>query len=162
MLAAALSGCATRAPLAADALSGRIAVRVDGQPDRSVSASFELIGTTSHGRLVLTGPLGTTAAQAEWADGQAWLVANGERTRFNGLDELAEAALGERIPIAALFDWLRGQPWPGAAHQTRTDGTAGFEQLGWRIDLTRWADGALDAVRDSVPAVTLRARLERP
>lgn len=156
-----LAGCATRAPMPPEALSGRIAVLVEGQPQRSVSASFDLIGTPASGRLVLTGPLGTTAAQAEWADGSAWLLANGERARFDSLEELAAAALGERIPIAALFDWLRGQPWPGAMHSARTDGTPGFEQLGWRIDLSRWPDGALDATRDGNPSVTLRARLER-
>lgn len=157
-----LCACATRAPVSQDTLAGRIAVRIDGQPDRSVSAGFELSGTPSMGRLALIGPLGTTAAQAEWNLKEAWLLANGERTSFADLDELATAALGERIPIAALFDWLRGQPWSGATHTSRHDGIPGFHQLGWRIDLSRWADGALEATREAVPVVTVRARLERP
>ncbi len=143
-------------------LSGRLAVRIDGQAERSVSASFELSGTARQGRLVLIGPLGTIAAQAQWNANEAWLLANGERSNFANLDELATAALGEPIPIAALFDWLRGQPWPAAPHTPRGDGVAGFDQLGWRIDLSRWADAALEAARLAPPVVTVRARLERP
>lgn len=157
-----LTACATRAPVGPADLSGRLAVRVDGQPERSVSASFELHGTPRQGRLVLIGPLGSIAAQAEWNGKEAWLLANGERSSFASLDELATAALGEPIPIAALFDWLRGQAWPAAPHTPRADGVPGFDQLGWRIDLSRWADAALEASRLSPPVVTVRARLERP
>ena len=28
---------------------------------------------------------------------------------------MSREVLGESIPVAALFDWLRGRPWPGAA-----------------------------------------------
>lgn len=137
-------------------------MRVDGQPDRSLSADFELSGSPEQGQLVLSGPLGAIAAQAGWRASEAWLLANGERSAFPNLDELAAATLGETIPIAALFDWLRGQPWTGAVRTQRTDGLPGFEQLGWRIDLSRWPEGIVEAVRTAPPLVTVRARLERP
>jgi outer membrane lipoprotein LolB len=143
-------------------LSGRIVVRVDGQPQRSVNAGFELSGNAQQGGLSLTGPLGTTAAQAAWATGQAWLVTDRGRRDYANLDELATAALGERIPIAALFSWLRGQPWGGAPHAPRPDGVAGFEQLGWVVDLSRWQDRRVEARRDAPPSVTVRALLEQP
>ena len=158
----ALSGCASLAPThAPDVLSGRLSVRVDGQPGRSVSAGFELAGNAERGQLLLSGPLGTTAAQASWQPGQALLRSGGSETRHADLDSLGQAALGEALPMAALFDWLHGRAWAGAPAQPRTDGQPGFLQLGWQIDLVRWADGALEAVRLAPPVVTVRARVER-
>ncbi len=143
-------------------LSGRLSVRVDGQPGSAVSAGFELSGDARRGSLVLSGPLGTTAAQASWAPGEALLRSGGSETRHADLDSLGQAALGEALPMAALFDWLRGRAWAGAPSQPRPDGQPGFLQLGWQIDLARWADGALEAVRLAPPTITVRARVERP
>lgn len=161
--ASLLAACATpRATAPGELLAGRLAVRIDSTPPRSVSASFELSGTPRRGELVLSGPLGTTAAQAHWAPGEASLVSGGQRNEYPDLESLAVDALGERIPIAALFDWLRGRAWPGAASQPRSDGEAGFEQLGWQISLARWQDGWVEARRQAAPVVTVRAKLDSP
>ena len=157
-----LSACATRPQMPEQSLSGRLFVQIDGQPERSQSADFDLTGSARQGRLLLTGPLGTGAAQAQWSPAEAWLLINGGRTRYADLDALSAAVLGEPVPMAALFDWLRGQPWPGAASSSRADGGAGFEQLGWRIDLSRWSEAWIEARREAPPIVSLRARLERP
>ena len=160
-----LAGCATLAPPGAppgEVLSGRLSVRIDGQPARSVSAGFDLSGSERAGQLLLTGPLGTTAARARWSPGQAVLSAGGQDTPHADLDALATAALGEPVPIAALFDWLRGRAWPGAPATARGDGAAGFVQLGWQINLARWAEGWVEAVRSAPPAITVRAKLEAP
>ena len=167
MAALALAACTTpprspTAPGAPEPLSGRLLVRIDGQPPRSVSASFELTGTPTEGALVLSGPLGATAAKARWARGEAALKSGDKESRYPDLDSLAEDALGERIPIAALFDWLRGRPWNGAASTPRADGTPGFEQLGWRINLVRAAEGWVEAERAAPPAVLVRAKLDDP
>ena len=161
-LAVMAVGCAQLPASNQDTLSGRLAIRVDGQSDRSVSAGFELSGDAHQGRLVLTGPLGATAAQAVWAKDVAWLDTGHGRIDYADLDDLAAAALGERIPMAALFHWLRGQAWPGAGNAPRGDGVAGFEQVGWRIDLSRWDEGWLQAQRHASPVITVRARVERP
>lgn len=164
MALALLSACASLTPqpnaTPSAQIEGRLSVRVDGQPDRAVSAGFTLSGDAARGSLLLTGPLGTTAALATWAPGQAVLRSGGSETRHADLDSLGRAALGEDLPMAALFDWLRGRPWPGAASQPRADGRTGFQQLGWLVDLGRWADGSLEAVRAAPPVVTVRARLE--
>lgn len=157
---ALLAGCATAPPSTVPVLSGRLSVRVDGQPDKSVSAGFELAGDAERGSLLLTGPLGTGAARATWQPGEALLTSGSSTQRHADLDSLGQAALGEALPMAALFDWLRGRAWPGAPSRPRADGGTGFEQLGWRIDLARWGDGLLDAVRLAPPVVTVRARLE--
>ena len=159
-----LAGCTTLAPPAtppADLLAGRLALRIDGQPERALSAGFELTGDSRQGELVLSGPLGTTAARARWGGGQALLASAGSETAYPDLDSLAAAALGEPIPMAALFDWLRGRAWPGAPATARDDGQPGFDQLGWRISLLQWADGVLEARRAAPPVVTVRVRLER-
>ena len=165
VLMLALSACASLAPPTAppaDLLTGRLSLQVDGQPERSFSAGFELSGDASQGELLLSGPLGTTVARARWAGEQAVLASAGSQTAYPSLDALAAAALGEAVPMAALFDWLRGRAWPGAPAAARDDGQAGFDQLGWRISLLRWADGWLEARRMAAPAVTVRVRLERP
>ena len=164
---AALPGCAGVPSVASndriDSVSGRLSVRIASEPERGVNAGFELIGTAIEGRLLLSGPLGATAAQARWSRGQAWLAVGGVETSYADLDLLTFAALGERIPMAALFDWLRGRPWPGAPAAARSDGMPGFDQLGWQVGLARWPEGWVEAYRPaklSQPAVTVRVRLE--
>jgi outer membrane lipoprotein LolB len=156
-----LAGCAS-VPRPAPDLSGRLAVRVEafeGAPPRSLTAQFELRGDARNGNLQLTTPLGSTAAQARWRPGLAELVtAEGTRS-FADLDALAQDMLGESLPLAALIEWLRGRPWAGAPNMPRDDG---FEQLGWRIDLSRLAEGWVLADRDRAPALSVRARLDRP
>lgn len=157
---ALLGACAHRPPPEAT-LTGRLAVRVEGRDDRSFSSGFELQGTAASGRLVLISAVGTTAAQAGWDGRQAWLLTADGRTDYPDLEALAVAALGEPVPIAALFDWLHGRPWSGASHAPLADGTRSFDQLGWRIDLSRHDEGWIEARRDSPTAIVVRARVER-
>ena len=163
LLACLLAGCAVLAPpQAPGVLEGRLSLRVDGQPERSFSAGFALSGDARQGELLLSGPLGAGAARARWSAGQALLASGGQETAYANLDALAQAALGEALPMAALFDWLQGRAWPGAPASARDDGQPGFDQLGWRVDLAQWADGVLQARRQAAPVVTVRLRLERP
>jgi outer membrane lipoprotein LolB len=161
-LALALAGCAQlpKAP-PADAstghLSGRISVTVAGDVHNrgtGGAASFELFGGPQAGRLELTSPLGALVARAEWRPGVASLQTPGDERRFDDLDALTRELLGEPVPVAALFDWLRARPWAAAPHRT-TPG--GFEQLGWRIEPRL---PSLVATRLAEPTVTLRARLD--
>jgi outer membrane lipoprotein LolB len=160
-----LAGCTTlpndAAPVG-DSLSGRMAVRVEATPTapaQSVSAGFELQGTPRVGRLNLSSPLGTVMAQARWADQRAWLVTPEGETAFDSLDAMTREMLGESLPVAALFDWLRGRPWGGAPSQSAE---RGFAQLGWAIDLARFDEGWVVAQRAQAPAVTVRARVDQP
>ena len=156
-----LAACATTPRPAAD-LSGRLAVRVEahqGAPVRSLNTQFELRGDASAGVLQLTTPIGITAAEARWSPAGAELITPEGNRRFADLDAMSAQMLGEPLPLAALIDWLRGRPWPGAP--SRVD-AGGFEQLGWRIDLSRLAEGWVLAGRDRTPAVSVRARLELP
>jgi outer membrane lipoprotein LolB len=158
-----VSGCASLQPPHAEGaqvLSGRLSVRVESEPVRALSAAFELSGDSHEGALALTSPLGNTLAQARWKPDDVVLETPGSRARYPDLDTLAERALGERVPLAALFDWLRGRPWPGARSEPLPGTEAGFTQLGWRVALARYAEGWVEAHREAPPAVTLRARLD--
>jgi outer membrane lipoprotein LolB len=162
LLAATLVGCASTPPTPeADLITGRMSLQLDGdgtQPVRSVGADFELRGDARQGALALSSPLGTTLAQASWRPGTAELVTGRGVERFADLDELAQRMLGESLPLAALFDWLRARPWP-AVPSAPTD--TGFEQLGWRVDLARHGEGIVVVHRPQPPAVTLRILLDR-
>jgi outer membrane lipoprotein LolB len=164
-----LSGCASvgvRAPQGAETISGKLSVRVDASasvPARSESGNFELKGTPDDGQLNLSSPLGTVLAQARWTGRQAWLTTSQGETAYPDLDSLTQEMLGERLPVAALFDWLRGRPWPGAASLANA-ATAGpgFQQLGWSVDLARFEEGWISAQRAQLPTVIVRARIDRP
>ncbi len=150
---AVLSGCASApkpsAPL--DALngpwSGRLALQVEDKPGESFSAGFELKGTARAGELSLYSPLGGTVAVLQWEPGAATLRSNGDTRRFSSVDVLVSHVAGAAIPVAALFDWLRGIETPVA---------------GWQADLSQIAQGRVIARRhEPVPRADLRVVLEQ-
>lgn len=156
----ALGGCALPPPstVPATVLGGRLAVRVDSDPPRSFAAEFELRGDARVGSLRLIGPLGLTAAEARWSPAGASLLTGDGVQAYPDTESLGAAALGERVPLAALLDWLRGRAWPQAPSEAVP---SGFAQLGWRVDLSRAAEGRIEARREAAPAVTVRAQVER-
>ncbi len=162
--AAGLTGCQSL-PVGTGELplrhSGRLAVQVAGDSERSFSAGFELAGDTTNGRLALLSPLGTQHGLAVWSPGSVRLVTGDGIRRYATLDALSADLLGEPVPIAALFDWLGGRPWPAAAAHPLPDGTAGFAQEGWQVALQRLADGLVVLSRtDPAPVVTVRIKLD--
>jgi outer membrane lipoprotein LolB len=167
LLAVALAGGCATAPGpgpsgAAASLAGRMTVHVDAAPGaeaRNVTATFDLQGSPEQGKLDLATPLGTVLAQARWSPGRVALVTPQGETRFSSLDELTREVLGESLPVAALFDWLRGRPWSGAPSKPAQ---GGFSQLGWDVSLARFDEGLIAAQRAQAPAVTVRAKLDRP
>jgi len=163
--ATVLAGCANVAPLVpatgGDAFSGRLALRVEplgAAPARAFSAAFDLRGNPVAGSLGLSTPLGSMLAQARWKSGEVVLVTPQGTRRFDDLDDLTREVLGESVPIEAWFDWLRGRPWTGAPSAVAS---AGFEQLGWAVDLARFGEGAVSARRGApLPVVTVRIQLD--
>lgn len=101
--------------------------------------------------------MGTQAAKAEWSAQEVRLSASDGDRVYADLDGLSRGILGEVVPLAAMFDWLQGRPWPAAPSQERP---AGFEQLGWLVDLSRRDQGRLMAQRSARPTVTIRVKLD--
>ncbi len=151
---ALLAGCAqppVRAPAteyqAQGYWRGRLALRVDNSPEpTSFFANFELSGQARAGELLLSSPLGTTLAQLRWTPQLALLRNNGQTRTFDSLDALASEATGTDIPIAALFEWLRGRP---------------ASADGWHADLSQLDQGRMVARRMlPTPAAELRLVIE--
>ncbi|MEO7336068.1 MAG: outer membrane lipoprotein LolB [Caldimonas sp.] len=167
---AAFAGCTTiptgSAGVAGDTFVGRLSVRVDATaaaPARALSAAFELRGDPRSGWLDLSTPLGSVLAQARWSPSQVVLVTPRGETTFASLDALTAEVLGESLPVAALFDWLQGRPWPDAPVTSPATAMGGsFEQLGWAVNLSRFDEAVVSAHRDRSPAVDVRIKLERP
>jgi outer membrane lipoprotein LolB len=163
---AGLAGCTTLKTEQVDgeSLSGRLSVKVEATETtaaNSLSAGFDLQGSPERGQLNLSSPLGQVLAQAKWSADQAQLTTtDGEKT-FPTLDALTQEMLGEALPVAALFDWLRGRPWAQAPSEPADpDGPAGFRQLGWQVDTSRLPEGWVTARRPQPPVVTVRARVD--
>jgi outer membrane lipoprotein LolB len=167
-VATALAACISLPPQAADLpplpppTTGRLLVKVDAGPQspaQSVTASFELLGDEHRGQLVLISPLGTRVADARWVPGGVSLGTPEGPRQYPDLAALARDTLGEDVPLGALTHWLAGRPWPGAP---ATATATGFAQLGWAVDLSRWAEQAqVEARRDQPSAVLVRARIDR-
>ena len=149
--ATALAGCASpwrAGEPAPPSWSGRLALQVQSQPPQSFSAAFTLRGAPERGELSLNTPLGSTLAYLTWEPGTAVLRANGEVRRFDSVQALTAEAVGTALPLAALFDWLAGQP---------------TQVPGWQPDLSRLTDGRLQARREApAPAADLRIVLDPP
>ena len=165
-----LAGCSTLTPPddppTSELLAGRMSVQVaatDTASAYSLSASFELSGTPQRGRLDMNTPLGSTVARARWSPEAVVLDTPQGQTRHATLDDMTRAVVGETLPVPALFDWLRGRPWPGAVSvAAAAPEPAGFSQLGWRVDLSRFDEARLIARRASPPAVTVQVKLDPP
>jgi outer membrane lipoprotein LolB len=148
-----LAGCASPPRMAgpvdaqAGPWSGRLALTVEGNQSQSFSAGFELKGHAGAGDLTLFTPLGGTLAVLAWAPGSATLRSNGQTREFPSVETLVAHATGSAIPVAALFDWLRGTDTPVP---------------GWQADLAQLPQGRLSARRlDPLPPADLRVVLER-
>ena len=143
-----LAGCAQpmpSAPVEENSWNGRIALQIEGQASQSFSAMFELRGTAQAGGLVLLSPFGNRIAQLDWKDGHAQLLSGQDTRTSDSLDTLLQDVTGTRIPVTALFSWLKGTQASAA---------------GWQADLTGIADGRLTARRDDPqPTATLRIAL---
>jgi outer membrane lipoprotein LolB len=126
---------------------GRMALQVEDKPSQSFSAGFELKGNAQTGSLTLYSPLGGTLASLAWQPGSATLDSGGEMHKFDSVEALIARVAGQPIPVAALFDWLRGLDTP---------------VTGWQADLSQLADGRLAARRlEPPPLADLRVVLER-
>ncbi len=159
---ALLAACATpnQAPTESPIRAGRLSVRVDAsaqRPSQNFSAAFELQGHSERGLLRLLSPIGTEVARVRWQPGLAALTVAGQERPYATLDDLADEVLGERVPLAALTDWIEGRPWARAPY---TVTALGFSQMAWEVDLSGRAERRITARRHSPPAVVLRVVLD--
>lgn len=86
-------------------------------------------------------------ANATWTGDGATVVRGHQSQAFDNLNEMTASLTGSVLPIAALFDWLNGQP---------------VSAQGWEADLSRLPEGRLVATRVvPLPSAVLRVILDR-
>jgi outer membrane lipoprotein LolB len=164
-----LLGCTTTPPASSSgsimpatvsaAHTGRLILQMNdssGKPQIH-SLMFDLQGTPEQGQLDLSTALGTLLAQAQWTPQQATLTSSQGSQIYPDIAALSQAALGQNIPLQALFDWLRARPWSGAPLEKSS--AQGFTQLDWRIDLSRWDRRVVMAERTMPSRVRLTLQL---
>lgn len=123
--------------------SGRLALQVLSDPAEFFSATFELTGHAEAGHLRLLSPFGQTVATARWQPGQAQLLQGDDVRTYPSMEALTEAVTGTALPVAALFQWLRG---------------VNVTVAGWQADLSEQPAGRVRAERLS-PSPVARLRL---
>ena len=123
--------------------SGRISLQIQSEPPQAFFAGFELKGHAQRGELSLTSPIGNVLGIMRWSPDEALLESGNEVKRFTSVDALLVQTTGAAIPVAALFDWLKGI-------NTRLNG--------WSADLSGVGLGRIVATRDE-PAPQTRLRI---
>ena len=147
----ALAGCTTQQsvpPLQtpeAFARVGRFAVRVEEPlaPAQAVQGGFTWRDAQGRLELDLTNPFGNILARIEVTGKSAILTqSNGGKLEAAMPEELVKIAVGEAIPVQGLRTWLRNQTAaePAMTRVSRDDQRriTGFEQAGWRVELSRF------------------------
>jgi len=150
LLCAALSACITK-PRVTDTLStddyqriGRFALRSEAATgeQQAVQGGFVWRDNGQVLRLDLTNPLGTTLARVDADSDHAVLTRpDGTQTVAPDADALLADALGSRIPVAGLRDWLHGRlarrPVQDLTRDT-DNRPESFRQDGWQVRLSRY------------------------
>ena len=127
--------------------TGRISLQIQSDPPQAFFAGFELKGFAERGELLLTSPIGNVLGALRWVPGEAALESGNQVKRFTSVDALLEQATGSAIPMAALFDWLKGT-------NTRLNG--------WSADLSGLDHGRIVATRtEPAPETRLRIILDQ-
>ena len=142
-----LAGCAGLEPApdpaapAALELRARIAYRYAGQGG---SATIAWRHADSFDQLLVTGPLGQGLASLDRRDTR-WLLTTMEGRQFRADDpeSLTESALGWRLPLGGLVDWVQGRPGTGSGReaQVERDGEGRITRIlqdGWRVEYLAW------------------------
>lgn len=147
-------------------LQGQMSIKLAAFADQSakgLSLGFFFSGNTESGQLDLMTLMGSQMAQINWQPRQAWLTNDKGRTQYDSLDALSEAALGERLPLRPLIQWMQGQPDPDLPSLPGPEANT-FIQEGWLIDTNELPEKKLNARRAGTPAqraVQLKIYLDR-
>lgn len=168
LVAAALGGCATIAPVApvpvsgdAFEMSGRFAAR---QGDEAGGGRIVWRHTGAEDDLLVTSPLGQGLARITRRNG-LYVLQTGDDRRVESSDptELAEQALGFPLPVAGLADWVLGRPIPDrpADIERGTDGrVVAIRQDGWHIEYPAYAGELPQRIRVARADFELRLSID--
>lgn len=127
------------------ARAGRFALRVE-EPlaaTQAVQGGFTWRDAQGRLELDLTNPFGNILARIEVTGKRAVLTqSTGSKLEATTPEELVKIAVGEAIPVQGLRTWLRNQTAvePAMTRVSRDEQRriTGFEQAGWRVELSRF------------------------
>jgi outer membrane lipoprotein LolB len=171
---AVLAGCTTLSPIerAERVYTGRFAAAVgQGEQRESTSGRFVLAVRSGGITIDLASPLGNTLARVRTTPEMATLTApqpDGSLATWEGAspEALTDAALGWRLPVSGLADWLAGRPMPDRpARLTPAGGVVQqIDQEGWVIRIEERFEGSGEprllslerAAEAAAPAIRLR------
>ena len=162
LLSTMLSACAVVSPLGEDLaadfrLRGKIGVRDQSPTGGSFSASFDWIQAGDAFAIELWGPLGQGRTRLT-GDDQTLTVTNARGVTLAGEspEALMQEHLGWSAPVNVLQYWVRGRLAPGwranGLDRDAEGNLAGFEQLGWAVELSRWQQSAAGPVPGRIRA----------
>jgi outer membrane lipoprotein LolB len=139
-------------------LSGRIAVRYDGQGS---SGNIAWRHRAAGDEMLITTPLGQGVARIERERDMVTVTASDRRVyRAHDAESLTEQVLGFRVPLEGLSDWVRGKPAPGPARAMRDPRgrLSELEQDGWQIYYLAYGEdnGLPSRLRLVYPGLELR------
>ena len=137
-------------------LTARIAMKVR---DDAASGNIAWRHSALEDELLLTSPLGQGLARIMRTGEEVTLtMQDGREFRAANAESLTEKALGFRLPLEGLADWVRARPAPGLAF-TRKDAEgrlARIEQFGWTIEYLEYAGQLPSRLNLTYPGVQLR------
>jgi outer membrane lipoprotein LolB len=143
-LIAILSSCASlpdeEAPLPPEGflVKARVAVRYG---EEAASGRVVWRHSDSRDELLMSNPLGQGIVELSGRPGAYELrLADGKQFMAPDAEALTEEALGWRLPLNGLPQWIRGRALQGVATEATMDGSRYAELLqnGWQINYLAW------------------------
>jgi outer membrane lipoprotein LolB len=159
--AAVLGACATlpepgTAPAGGFELSGRVAVKATKD---SGSARIFWRHSSEADEMLITSPVGQGIANIK-REGDRYRLVTSDRTEYRAADaeSLTEQALGWRLPLSGLSDWVQGRASPGRPAETsgRPGEDLEIRQDGWRVAYEEFRDGRPARMRLSREGIEIR------
>jgi outer membrane lipoprotein LolB len=159
--AVVLGACATLpepgiAPPGGFELSARVAVR-----HTKDSGSARIFWRHSEGAddMVITSPVGQGIARIS-REGDRFRLVTADKREYRAADaeSLTDEALGWRLPLSGLPDWVQARASPGRPAEVNGSASEGLEirQDGWRVTYDEFRDGRPFRMRLSREDVEIR------
>jgi outer membrane lipoprotein LolB len=143
-------------------LAGRIAVRYakDGASGR---IQWRHSGVTDD--VLITSHIGQGIARiSRHGDEYRLITGDGKEFRATDPESLTEQALGWRLPLAGLPDWIQGRAAPGEDADLRFDAEQRpleLRQDGWRVEYEEFRNGHPGRLRMSREDIEIRLVVDR-
>lgn len=137
-------------------LSGRVAIL---HAKDSGSARIFWRHSEDADEMLITSPVGQSVARIN-RDGDRYRLLTGDRKEYraNDAESLTEQALGWRLPLSGLSDWVQGRASPDRPAEVSGSPGNGLDirQDGWRVAYEEFRDGRPYRLRLSRESVEIR------